>query len=101
MTETKEMPEQVKAEMSKILGKYGIADQSEQGRTCIDIGEMLKGIASRMKPGGNNKYLSKQLMSRTISILEKRGIKDPVARAECSLEIVKFVLTLMKAAGEK
>ena len=94
------MPEQVQKEMSVILAKYGMIDTVEQGKTCIEIGEMLRGVAKKAGLGKSSRALSAQVRNNLLLILSRHGIKDRENQARCSLDIVDFVNDLVKAAKE-
>ena len=97
-----DLPKEVVAGMQPILTKYGITDQTTQGRCMVSLGQMFQAINA--KPVTRPKEVKKmahKMMYQTSRILNQYGITDKIQQAKCAQEILEFVSELAKQLTEE
>jgi hypothetical protein len=89
--------------MTPILAKYGIVEQTEQGKVMVEIGRILQ--RSDMTGLANKKYDMQDWLFRTsvqmMAVLKKHGVHDIKQRADCTRQIQEFIATLVEQAAKE
>ena len=99
---TAELPQQIVGGMTPILSKYGITEQTQQGRVMIAMGvvfrEVNASIGKRIQKIDDphfQKQFANLMLKRTMHVLKDHGLTEPIPRANCAKEIIEFVAALI------
>ena len=98
-----DLPEEVTAGMTPILARYGISEQTQQGKVMVAVGHILQ--RSDMDGLAHKKYDMRDWVFRTgtqiMSVLKKYGVNDLKQRSDCAQEILKFISELVEQEAKK
>jgi hypothetical protein len=98
-----DLPEEVTVGMTPVLARYGISEQTEQGKVMVEIGRVLQ--RSDMTGLAYKKYDLEDWTFRTATqimvILKKHGIHGLIQRKDCAQEILKFIAELVEQEAKK
>ena len=98
-----DLPQEIVAGMTPILSRFGIRDQSNQGRVMVAIGEIIREMNSKPIRSQKEAWVISHKYIRKISIvLNTYGITDEKDRQKCTYEIWQFIDDLaQKVIGEE
>ena len=98
-----DLPEEVTAGMTPILARYGISEQTQQGKVMVAVGHILQ--RSDMDGLAHKKYdmwnWAFQTGTQIMSVLKKHGIQNLEQRAQCAKEILGFISELVEQEAKK
>jgi hypothetical protein len=87
-----DLPDEIVAGMTPILSRFGINDQSNQGRVMVAIGEILREMNSKpIRSQKEAKRIAHKYIHKISIVLNTYGITDEKDRQKCTYEIWQFI----------
>jgi hypothetical protein len=99
----KELPDEIVDGMTPILARFGINDQSNQGRVIVKIGKIIRGMNRQKITSSEDaaNHITDTIRKMSV-VLNTYGITNEKDRQKCTYEIWQFIDDLaQKVIGEE